>query len=410
MKKVKTNGPARTFEEALAKGNKFWSTQPVPNLAEKITTDGEITEFNDEIKQKPYQLPEGYEWINFNMENNEDIEKISKFLDKYYKPTNGLFVPSYSNEFFEWYFRNKITNNLCFGVKLKENDLLVSFISGIPNKYQVNRNKLDLVEVNFLCIHPKLRNKRLSPVLIKELTRRSRIEGFKHGIYTTVNYLPKPFYTTKFYHRALNPKILVNSGFIKLEDNISLKMMKQTYRLPDESDFDENDEELGQTKFLKMEDEHLNEAYDVLNNYLGKYNLYEIFTFKDFCHRFHNNNIVTSYVLTDSNGTVVDFVSYCKIPYKPVKKDNKNNKYDKIKSGYLYYYTSNYETPYRLIKNILIIARDEGQSVFSCTNIMENNDILRELNFVEGGSKLNYYLYNWKVRDMLNNQIAKPLF
>lgn len=407
MKKAKTNEPPRTFKEALAKGNKFWSTQPVPSLGEKITIDGKITDFNDEPKKIPYQLPDGYEWVEFDMKNNLDIEKVFKFLDKYYKPTKGLFVPSYSNEFFEWYFGNKLTNNLCFGVKVKENDILVSFISGVSNKYQVNREKLDVIEVNFMCIHPKLRGKRLSPVLIKELTRRSRIEGFKHGFYVTVNYLPKPFYTYKFYHRALNPKILVNSGFIKLEDNISLKMMKQTYWLPEKSDFYDTDNELGQTKFLKMEDEHLEEAYEVLNNYLDKYNFHEIFTFEDFCHKFHNNNIVTSYVLTDSNETVVDFISYCKIPYKPVKKDNN---YDKINSGYLYYYTSNYETPYRLIKNMLIVARDEHLSVFNCNNIMENNDILRELNFVEGGSKLNYYLYNWKVCDMLDNQIAKPLF
>lgn len=29
-----------------------------------------------------------------------------------------------------------------------------------------------MVEINFLCVHKKLRSKRLAPVLIKEITRR----------------------------------------------------------------------------------------------------------------------------------------------------------------------------------------------------------------------------------------------
>lgn len=32
-----------------------------------------------------------------------------------------------------------------------------------------------MVEINFLCVHKKLRSKRLAPVLIKEITRRVNI-------------------------------------------------------------------------------------------------------------------------------------------------------------------------------------------------------------------------------------------
>jgi glycylpeptide N-tetradecanoyltransferase len=33
------------------------------------------------------------------------------------------------------------------------------------------------VEINFLCVHKKLRSKRLAPVLIKEVTRRVNRSG-----------------------------------------------------------------------------------------------------------------------------------------------------------------------------------------------------------------------------------------
>ena len=40
---------------------------------------------------------------------------------------------------------------------------LVAFITGVPAKLSVKGKKLDLAEINFLCIHKKLRSKRLAP-------------------------------------------------------------------------------------------------------------------------------------------------------------------------------------------------------------------------------------------------------
>ena len=37
--------------------------------------------------------------------------------------------------------------------------------------------KKNLVEINFLCVHKKLRAKRLAPVLIREITRRVNLTG-----------------------------------------------------------------------------------------------------------------------------------------------------------------------------------------------------------------------------------------
>lgn len=34
-----------------------------------------------------------------------------------------------------------------------------------------------MVEINFLCVHKKLRDKRLAPLLIKEITRRVNLTG-----------------------------------------------------------------------------------------------------------------------------------------------------------------------------------------------------------------------------------------
>jgi hypothetical protein len=49
---------------------------------------------------------------------------------------------------------------------------LVGFITGIPCQMRVYDKTMPMVEINFLCVHKKLRSKRLAPMLIKEVTRR----------------------------------------------------------------------------------------------------------------------------------------------------------------------------------------------------------------------------------------------
>jgi glycylpeptide N-tetradecanoyltransferase len=58
------------------------------------------------------------------------------------------------------------------------------------------RKKL-LVEINFLCIHKKLRSKRLAPLLIKEVTRRVNLEGIFQAVYTAGVVLPQPVATCR---------------------------------------------------------------------------------------------------------------------------------------------------------------------------------------------------------------------
>ena len=49
-----------------------------------------------------------------------------------------------------------------------------------------------LVEINFLCVHKKLRSKRVAPVLIREITRRVHTHGLFQAVYTAGVVLPKP--------------------------------------------------------------------------------------------------------------------------------------------------------------------------------------------------------------------------
>ena len=84
---------------------------------------------------------------------------------------------------------------------------------------------------------------------------------------------------------------------------------------------------------------------------------------------------------------------------------NINIKNNIINRGYLYYYTCDSETPYRLISDIMIVAKQNKIDEFVMMNIMENF-VYNELNFLERADNIYYYLDNYKCYDMIGKQIG----
>merc|ERR1712048_1289547 len=97
--------------------------------------------------------------------------------------------------------------------RVKSNNKLVGFITGIPAQIQVYERSVKMAEINFLCVHKKLRSKRLAPVLIKEITRRVNCEERWQAVYTAGIVIPRPVARNRYWHRSLNPKKLVEIGF-----------------------------------------------------------------------------------------------------------------------------------------------------------------------------------------------------
>jgi len=77
-------------------------------------------------------------------------------------------------------------------------------------------NNVKMTEINFLCVHKKLRANRLAPVLIKEITRRVHMRNMWQAVYTAGVVIPTPIAETRYYHRSLNPKKLIEVGFSSL--------------------------------------------------------------------------------------------------------------------------------------------------------------------------------------------------
>lgn len=379
---------AKTLEESSKREHLFWSTQPVTQMKEIVSVDKPLQ--IQDCEQEIY-LQKDFEWFNPDLTQDEELTKISNFLNTHYS-TSLTYKTEYSNALLKHFLVTPIYNPslyLSFGVRVKSNKVIVAFISGTINNMQVGKYTEVFLDVNFLCIYPKLRNKNFATTIMKELKRRAWNQGYKYGIFTTDHYLLKPITTIKYFNRPLNLKKLIEIQYVQPSKEADVNEIIESFELPESC----------VPEFVEMKEEHLSTALEKLNKYLTRYNIHTVFDAQEFKHMFYNNDVVKSYVLLKNN-EVSDFISYYLI-----KKNLANN--TSISTAFLYYYSSTVETPFKLIKNAMINAKNNGIDVFNATNVLENSSCIYDLKFEENGVNLHYYLYNWKMKPLMPEQIGK---
>jgi glycylpeptide N-tetradecanoyltransferase len=122
-------------------------------------------------------LPTGYEWCTVNLaDENEATEVYNLLTNHYVEDSDGKFRFDYSIDFLRWALTPPgHVQDWVIGVRGEGK--LSGFISATPVTMVINGNRVQMGAVNFLCVHKKLRNLRLAPTLIKELTRRGGLCG-----------------------------------------------------------------------------------------------------------------------------------------------------------------------------------------------------------------------------------------
>lgn len=211
---------------STSKVYKFWNTQPVPKIDEGSSEPpgGEFHKAIEpdktiaEIKQDPYALPEGFIWETLDLENADVLKELYTLLNEnYVEDDDAMFRFDYQPEFLRWALQPpNWLKDWHVGVRVTKSGRLIAFISAIPAEIKVYERNLKVVEINFLCVHKKLRSKRLAPVLIREITRRVNLTGIFQAVYTAGVVLPKPITTCRYWHRSLNPKKLIDVSLFEI--------------------------------------------------------------------------------------------------------------------------------------------------------------------------------------------------
>lgn len=392
--------PAKTTEEAMQKQYHFWSTQPVPKMDEKITSNEPIEpdKTATEIRQEPYSLPEGFQWNTLSLDDPLVLKELYTLLtENYVEDDDSMFRFDYPPQFLKWALQPPgWRKDWHCGVRVTKSGRLVGFISAVPATLNIYQTTQKMVEINFLCVHKKLRSKRVAPVLIREITRRVNQERIFQAVYTAGVVLPKPIGTCRYWHRSLNPKKLIEVKFSHLTRNMTMQRTLKLYKLP---------ETTKTPGFRKLTADDVPKAHKLLADYLTRFDLVPLFTEEEFRHWFLPQPGIVDSFIVENNGEITDMVSFYTLPstvmHHPVHRT--------LKAAYSFYNVS-MRTPWvELMQDALISAKNAGFDVFNALDLMENKNFLETLKFGIGDGNLQYYLYNWRCPPIPPNKIGLVL-
>ena len=374
-----------------------------------------------ELRQDPYNLPKGFEWSQIDITDSDQRKEVYDLLyQNYVEDDDCKFRFDYSPDFLTWALTPPgYTQSFHLGVRLTKSNRLMAFISAVPAKVRVYDVTKDMVEVNFLCVHKKLRSKRLAPVLIKEITRVVNFTGVFQAVYTAGVVLPGHVGSCRYYHRTLDAKKLVDIGFTRLPPRMTMARMQKNYKLPVTTSL--------ATTLRPMEPRDVPGAHKLVTKYLEKFKLSVIFSQEEFAHwLLPRKGVVSSFVnvrakkakqdevLEGENAEgeeeeeeeeVTDFCSYYHLHSSvlgdPVHKT--------LYAAYSFYNVATSVDLTELMRDCLILAKNEGHDVFNALNLMENERFLNDLKFGMGDGNLQYYVFNWLCPTMKHGDVALVL-
>ncbi|ODQ81153.1 hypothetical protein BABINDRAFT_33672 [Babjeviella inositovora NRRL Y-12698] len=389
---------------------KFWKTQPVPNFTDKIETEGPIERAKrpEDIPSQPFPLLSDFEWVDMDLTSQEDLTAVHELLyENYVEDQDATFRFNYSTEFFNWALKPPgWKKEWHVGVRVKATGRLVAFISAVPITLELRTRAIPSVEINFLCIHKKLRTKRLAPVLIKEITRRVNRHDIWQALYTAGIVLPAPVATCRYTHRPINWATLHDVKFSHLPPNKTKAQMVAHYAVPLTTST------VGLRRAVPADAPAIHALFD---RYQAHFDLIQTFTRAEVDHWLMGgestvdgaSKVVHTYVV-ETEGKITDFFSFYLLPFTVLG----NPQHDQLGVAYLFYYASDtgldadrfdaHATAAlatrltALMGDALVIAQQLGVDVFNALTSQDNNLFMNELKFGAGDGYLNFYLFNYK--------------
>lgn len=342
-----------------------------------------------------HKLPANFAWATLDIKNSDDLNAIYELLSAHYvTDPDETFRFDYSKEFLLWALSPPGYIADChIGVR-GINGKLYGLITGIPIQLSANNKLQKAIEINFLCVHSTLRSKRMAPVLIAEITRRAQLNDISQAVYTTAVDLSATTKTNKhnsvttveYWHRALQPKKLIDIGFMQL-GKMSFANMVKYYRLP----APEISTSKHEIRLMRQSD--IQQVHSLLNSYLEKLKLYTVWDEKEIEHwLLPIPNVISTYVI-ENNGEIKGFFSYFHLNSTILK----NKKYDKLYVAYSFYTVVSSDIKIEdLTIYALHCAYKDGCDVFNATTVMNNESFLKSkiLKFGKGNGNLHYYLHD----------------
>lgn len=217
-------------------------------------------------------------------------------------------------------------------------------------------------------------------MLIQEITRQCHLKGVFQAAYTAGVVLPGVvgtsryiFYhalvqyltsTSRYYHRPLNAKKLVEIGFAQTPSSMSLPQYMKHCQVPSQ---------VSLPGFREIARRDIPHVRKLLRSYLARFAYAPVFTEAEIEHLFFKSRgvettagqrrtgqVVWSYVVEDpATKEITDFISMYSLPATVVKK----SAHSAINAAYLYYYATNVALPKDYRTNPLVFDPTRSESV-----------------------------------------------
>ncbi|KAM9774248.1 glycylpeptide N-tetradecanoyltransferase 1-like [Syngnathus typhle] len=377
----------KTLQQAMRRTYKFWDTQPVPKLGEIVISRGEITESEASAPEEPYSLPGGFSWDTLDLSGPSAIRELCTLLNENYTEEDDNTVTSdFSEEYLRWVLQppNWLAQWHC-GIRVEANKKLVGFIAAVPAHVHVGDTEKRMAQIKFLCVHKKLRLKRMTPVLIRELARRVRRQGVCQAVYTASVVLPTPLSSSGLCHRPVNFRKLTELQYPGIPGGVPLQRALKFYRLP------ENTKTPGLRPMTKDDVERMHE---LLRTNLSKFHLRASWSLEEVSHWFlPREGVVDTYVVEAADGALTDVVSFYQISSKVLN----HQLHSSMRAAHLFYAASAANgNLLQLMEDTLVLVKSKGFDIIIAADVMDNQRFLEKLKFSFSGKRLHYYLYNWR--------------
>ena len=343
-------------ESLVCKEADGYAGLPILWRGQEVGEIGPIESLPEHVRQEPYSLPQGFQWVTLSSSN---VEEIVKFRSKKYDIASSTinFIMSHPNIKDEWQFGIRATNGKLVGVLLAR-----------PVCISIGGVSITCME-EFLIVHPKYDDKRLWFVLVKELVRRANLCNINHLVLTTNYCLLKPI--TTIHKRIYSFDHPANSG-----------QLPSSPRTPG---------------WRRMTSEDVPSALALINKWSSQFEIRQVFNSEEeFVHYYlcpTVPNYIYTYVVENEANNITDLVNFGLI--------------SKAHMRFSINTVASTQSPIKqLIIDALVCAKELGAKDLIISNWNIKLDVLSSLSFHwENTSSTCFSIYNYKYHEISETRV-----
>lgn len=350
----------------------FWQTQPVTISKEStpkqiLSKEALLEKINQELEKSPIKL----DYVVYTQYDITLLETTLVFVNKHYvgSETSKLI---YDASLLAYYLKDSLL--IHFFPKGKT-DRIVGCIIGKQCSLSLVGNEHQIIDVNFLCLEPRLRNLHLAPYLIGVLTKETVTRlNISLATYTIGSTIKSPCFGTKrMSHRPVHIKNLIEGGFMPGPE--TKYNAYTTYKKTEPFTYLHNQQNMDLPDLQALIDNYNKHTYDI-----------------------YDKKPLSDIVANPSFHTFVfekDLVCFYRL-------DTHNTKTGKsYRNGYLYISAFHSKEPahVKLIFDSIAKHCNENNIIDMFTTTADT-----DINFVPGSGSLNYYFFNMDIPKIENDR------